>query len=69
MRRRIAQRPSSVRFAELERLLTAFGFTATSGKGSHVVFKRGADRLAVPDHGHHVKATYVRQALQLIAED
>jgi len=65
LRRRIAVRPNSVRFAELRRLLVAYGFTAREGAGGHVVFARGADRLTMPFRRGTMLATYVRQALAL----
>lgn len=63
LRRRIAARPNAVRFAELRRLLAAYGFAPRAGAGDHVVFERGAERLTIPFRRGTMLPTYVRQAL------
>jgi len=69
MRRRLAARPNAVRFGELRVLLIAHGFAVRSGRGSHVVFERGEQRLTIPYRPGTVLAVYVRRALALCEED
>ena len=66
MRRRLAQRPNAVRYEELARLLTAYGFEErSSGHGtSHRIWRRGASTISVPFRKPHVKPIYVRRVLQ-----
>ena len=65
LRQRLAQRPNSVRFDELRRLLEAYGWTLRTVRGSHHTFVRGSERLTVPHRRPHVLPVYVRQALRL----
>jgi hypothetical protein len=66
LRRRIAARPHAVRFAELEALLLAFGWTFDRpGKGDHLVYARGKERISIPYRRGKMLATYVRQVLEL----
>ncbi len=56
----------SVRFAELERLLLAYGFRfERAARDSHLYYSRGHERLSVPFRRPHVLAAYVREALRL----
>lgn len=64
--RRVAARPKAVRFAELEKLLLAFGWHfERPGKGDHLIYARGEERISVPYRRGMLLATYVRQILQL----
>ena len=65
MRRRIAARPNSVRFAELRQLLLAYGCDERLGKGDHYVFTRGAERLTIPFRRGTILPVYVFEALRL----
>lgn len=68
--RRIAARPNAVRFAELEKLLIAFGWRVErDGTGSHVIYAKGSDRLSIPFRRGTVLAVYVRMVLQLTGGD
>jgi predicted RNA binding protein YcfA (HicA-like mRNA interferase family) len=69
MRRRLAARPRGVRFEELRALLEAYGWAVVRIRGSHHVFARAGQTLAVPLRRPHVLATYVREALRLTEED
>jgi len=64
--RRIASRPKAVRFAELERLLLAFGWRFDRAKGDHFIFARGpGERISIPYRPGMMLPTYVRQVLDL----
>jgi hypothetical protein len=66
LRRRIAARPQSVRFAELEALLLAFGWRfERAGKGDHLIYARGMERISIPYRRGTVLPVYVRQVLQM----
>ena len=67
LRRRIAARPNSVRFAELRQMLLAYGFGERIGKGDHYVFTLGAKRLTIPFRRGTMLPHYVSGALQLTA--
>jgi predicted RNA binding protein YcfA (HicA-like mRNA interferase family) len=60
MRRRMAQHPKSVSFAEAERVLLAYGWMKTRTSGSHHRFSQGGAHLTLPFHRHHVLLAYVR---------
>lgn len=62
----LSGRPIS--FAELERLLHAFGFTLDRTNGSHRIFRRaGIDpRVNIQPKGKHAKPYQVRQFLDII---
>lgn len=66
LRQRIAARPNSVTFAELEQLLFAYGWHFhRMGKGDHRVYRRGEEHLALPFRRGKVLAPYVRRILRL----
>lgn len=65
LRRRVAQHPKSVSFAELRRLLEAYGWELDRVRGSHHIFARGAQTLALPHRRPHVLPAYVRTVLAL----
>jgi len=55
-----------VRFAELEALLLAFGWHfERPGRGGHLLYARGKDRISLPYRRGMVLAIYVRQVLQM----
>ena len=67
--RRALERPNSVRFSELDRLLRRLGFTRRQpgGGSSHYVYVWGDIRLTVPKSGSDgVKAVYVRRAMEAL---
>jgi len=68
LRRRIAQRPNSVRFEELRRLLELYGWQVERVRGSHHYFVNGRWRFSLPRQLPQMKPTYVRQVLALIEE-
>jgi len=68
-RRRLAQRPDSVRFEELERLLDLYGWKPDRSRGSHFVFRRGSEKVVIPRRRPHVLAVYVRLVLARTGED
>lgn len=57
----IRARPPQVRFADVEALLEAFGWSKGREKGSHVIFTKVGERpITVPkDGGRWVKRTYL----------
>ncbi|HEX5417744.1 MAG TPA: type II toxin-antitoxin system HicA family toxin [Chloroflexota bacterium] len=65
--RQIAERPNAVRFAELEKLLLAFGWRfERAGKGDHLIYARGGgERISIPYRRGTVLAVYVRQVLRM----
>ncbi len=67
--RRLAQRPNSVRYAELQRLLELSGWSLHHIRGSHYVFKKGSERLVVPYRRPHILPVYVREVLRRTRED
>ncbi len=68
-RRRLGQRPNSVSFDELERLLHLYGWVSDRSRGSHFVFRRGPEKLVIPLRRPHVLSVYVRKALERTGED
>lgn len=68
-RRRLAERPNSVRFEELERLLSLYGWTLDRSRGSHFGFRRGTAKIVIPRRRPHVLAIYVRLVLAHTGED
>jgi len=68
-RQRLAQRPNSVRFDELERLLDLYGWALDRSRGSHFGFRRGTEKIVIPFRRPHVLAVYVRLVLNLTAKD
>jgi predicted RNA binding protein YcfA (HicA-like mRNA interferase family) len=67
LRRRIANSPKNVRFADLDNLLQSYGFEGRPGKGSHYYYRRGSQRIVVPFRRPYVLPIYVRLALKAIA--
>jgi len=68
-RRRLAERPNSVRFEELQRLLNLYGWTLDRSRGSHFGFRRGTDKIVIPLRRPHVLSIYVRMVLEHTGED
>ena len=65
---RIRNNPTNVRFEDLDRLLSSYGFESRSGGGSHYFYKkRGCRPISIPKH-KPVKTVYVKKALALIEE-
>ena len=62
----LSGRPIS--FAELERLLRAFGFELDRTTGSHRIFRRAGigQRVNIQPQGKHAKPYQVRQFLDII---
>lgn len=53
--------PPTMRFAEVQRILEANGYTLDRIKGSHHMFvKKGAPRVDVPVHSERVKVEYLK---------
>lgn len=68
-RRRLAERPNSVRFEELRRLRDLHGWTLDRSRGSHFGFRRGTDKLVIPFRRPYVLSVYVRIVLEHTRED
>jgi predicted RNA binding protein YcfA (HicA-like mRNA interferase family) len=62
----VRQNRHNCRFEDLERLLLALGFTVRRTSASHVIFKRGATKISIPQR-KPVKEVYVDLVLDLIA--
>ena len=63
---RLRNNPNNVRFEELDKLLSWYGFERRQGKGDHYIYKRkGCRPLSVPRH-RPVGKVYVKQALAQI---
>ena len=69
--RQIAERPSAVRFAELEKLLLAFGWCfERAGKGDHLIYARDhGERISIPYRRGMMLAVYVRQVLRMTEDE
>lgn len=66
LRRRIAARPNAVRFAELDALLLAFEWRfECPGKGDHLIYARGKERISIPYRRGAVLPIYVREVLKM----
>jgi predicted RNA binding protein YcfA (HicA-like mRNA interferase family) len=65
---RIKARPPEADFADVERLLTEFGYQKKRQEGSHVAFKKpGAPTVIVPVvRGRKVKRAYLDQICELL---
>jgi len=70
LRRRMAQHPRTVTFAEARRVLEAFGWTLDRIRGSHHHFTSptGA-RLVIPLQRPTLQPVYVRQILAAIDKE
>lgn len=64
-------RPTEVRFEDVKRLLTAFGFEEIRSKGSHHSFRNSqGSKITIPKKsGQKVKATYVEEIINLLSLD
>ena len=62
---RIRNNPKAVKFDELKKILTKYGYECTqpSGGSSHYTFRKDGKILTVPKHGAYVKEIYVRQVI------
>lgn len=62
---RIRNNPKSVKFEELKKILTKYGYECTqpSGGSSHYTFRKNGTILTVPKHGAYVKEIYVRHVI------
>jgi hypothetical protein len=65
---RAKRNPGSVRWAELDSLLQAWGFACRQpgGGSSHYTYTRGTVRLTVPRRGSGVSPEYVRAAIKAL---
>jgi predicted RNA binding protein YcfA (HicA-like mRNA interferase family) len=60
--------PVEVRFEEVRRILTAFGFEEVRSKGSHHTFRHEDGRIQVvpKKEGQKVKGIYIKQIVKLL---
>jgi len=67
---KIQNNPKTVRFDDLDKLLTNAGFKKRqSRKGSsHFVYKKDSSMISIPYNNPYIKQTYVKEALGLLAE-
>ncbi len=65
---RIRNNPKTVRFDELESILTSEGFKQRQpgGGSSHHIFKKGTITISVPYCTPYVKKEYVKQVIELL---
>ena len=69
-RRRLANRPTDVRFEELQRLLVLYGWELDTIRGSHHVFKRnGREVITIPLRRPRVLFVYVKWVMELTGDD
>lgn len=63
---RIKARPPEASFADVRRLLSAYGWSEVRQSGSHVVFAKDGERsITVPLlRGRKVKAAYLEQIIE-----
>jgi len=63
-------RPESLRYSEIEKVLKSFGFIIIKAKGSHKKFKHHslATDLIIPVHNNDCKNFYKIQASKIIKE-
>ena len=68
---RIRNNPKAVKFDEIRKVLTKYGYECTqpSGGSSHHTFRKGKRILTVPKHGAYVKEIYVRQVIAALEEE
>jgi predicted RNA binding protein YcfA (HicA-like mRNA interferase family) len=70
LRRKLRNNPKGVQFNELETLLVRFGFSLVRTNGSHHFFQlktaESESIFVVPMHRNHVKAAYVKAAIELL---
>ena len=64
----IQNNPKHVRFEELDKILTHYGFTRrqASGGTSHYYYTKGDKVISVPFYQPHIKAAYVERAIELL---
>lgn len=65
---KIRDRPNSVRFDELTKLLSWYGFELRRVKGSHHLYQQGPYNVVVPRRTPHVHSYVVKQVIQIIDE-
>ena len=65
---RIQNNPKHVRFEELDKILSHYGFIRRQANGgtSHYYYNKGDKVLSVPFHQPHIKAIYVERAIELL---
>jgi hypothetical protein len=65
---KIRNNPKTVSFEDLDSVLTWYGFVKRSSSSgtSHVYYTLGVYQISVPYRRPHVKATYVRQVLDIL---
>jgi len=63
---KIRDNPKSVRFDELTKLLTWYGFEFKRSKGSHHMYQRGRYNIVVPRRVPHLHSYVVKQALDIL---
>ena len=69
---RVRNNPKAVSFRDIQALLAAFGFVLKRSRGSHHVFSGMVGgrrtRIVIPYRQPHIKAAYVKEALDVIDE-
>jgi len=66
--KRLLDNPKSIKFEELDAILSEFGWEASRSGGAHVTYrKRGNPAIiTVPFKRHQVKEHYVREVIELL---
>lgn len=67
---KIKNKPKSITFEEIDKLLLSGGFIKRQGKGSHVTYshpdlKAIEDYISIPYKKPYIKEFYVKKALEL----
>lgn len=63
---KILHAPKELRFEELQRVLMQLGYLASSGKGSHMVFRHQTYPVVVVPRRSPVKRVYIEQVREVL---
>lgn len=64
--KRLLQKPSDMRFAEIDLILKYFGFSHTGTKGSHFIYERGGESISIVKHGKNIKKYTLEELIELL---
>lgn len=63
--------PNDIRFDEIKKVLKYYGYTLSSKKGSHFIFRKdGENPITIPVHGKAgIKKFYVEEVKKIIEKE
>ncbi len=69
--RKCKQNPKNIRFFEIERLLSEYGFYLERSSGSHHIFTDDRKAITIPAHNkkQFILEVYVKKILKIIGEE